>query len=318
MSQWSPPKISVHRLRSPWQRPESGGAGSAISGKDFTLILEALHHTVATDLRRTDPTIAPSTIQQAQLIAETEWLRLINASLPEGAPQFTLATFSEQSFGYTHEFYWLAHYYASSLSSSSVDFGSQFTAALIRRIGSQLRLSIRPLADFYQALPRLLQPATISPLTITDQGFRVISLLWQPPLSSKAISIEYQDLYLQHTRQFVSTVIREAPRLLRREDPIITEKEPDNSGTRIEWTVAWKKDWSRRARLVLGFGAILTIVCIAIVIAGILPMIFKWIALLPVVGGLAGYTAMRLGQYAGEKEYAHQQIIQETQDQVET
>lgn len=315
---WSPPNLRIRRVGQSNNSPQDADSGqNSVHGNHFQLIFAALLETTEDEINDTHSDISSTNLQNVKNEVQAEWLRLLSASIPDNSPKISIETLFDANMRYSNELYWLAHHYASNLFTKKIRYWNNFANLLITKIKNVVT-TLQPLPRIYQKLPKLLQPMTIIPIEIERKGYRMVKVQWAADKAMKHISFENRDVYLQNTAQFIATIVREIPYLFNRQSIIFNQEvfyEPDTS---FEWSVAWKEDLARHRVIGLGIGVGISFLLSVGLFFDTTAQFTQWIILTPILLGILWYMVLKIGEYAGDQEHAHQKIVQSTNDQVET
>lgn len=310
MAEWELPKIQVYRL----SRSAFVQTGAGVNSTDIALIRQALLEAIRQDLTGAIPAVPPQEIARRQKAVELEWLRLLKTSMPEDKATPELAELNDTGRDYSYEFYWLAQRYAASLAHTPVTYNVAFTRQLLRKVVRPWSRWL-PLSHVFRNVLAELQPMTVVPIDIYHYGFRTIMTRWNSIPALRQMSVDNEAIYLQDTQQFVTTVLRNIPGGVGHEQAFLVEPEQEEV---FEWTVAWHEDNRSQANVGLQLGIALSIL-LAIFFVGVSAPAFLYsLILVPAVAGLLWKMVLRMRQYAGQQEYAQQEIFQRTGDQVNT
>jgi hypothetical protein len=224
MNQWEPPKVPVYRLSD----PVTSLARAEVSGSEFVLVHQALLDSAG----EAEPAIAadapPTLLAQRRRLVEQEWLRLLNASLPDGTKTLTLETLCSPTQYYSYELYWLAHHYASNLYQQSHDYEKAFASKIIRSV-EFIWSRLRPMTGVYQRLPARLRSLTIVPLEITKVGYRSVMARWDMSQALKHVAVQHENIYTQDVQQLIQVIFQAGPERFKHSKANFVELETENT-----------------------------------------------------------------------------------------
>jgi PAS domain S-box-containing protein len=290
---------------------------NSVDGSHFQLVFAALLQTAEEEINDTHSNISVANLQNTKNEVQAEWIRLLNASLPDGSPKLSLEAIVDTNIHYSNELYWIAHHYASNLFTKKLSYWNNFANLLINKIKNVVT-TLQPLPRIYQKLPNLLLPMTIVPVEIERKGYRMVKVKWAADKAMKHIGFEHRDVYLQNTVQFIATIVREIPHIFNRQSIIYTQEvfyEPD---TFFEWTIAWQEDLTKHRYAGLAIGIGLSFLLSVGLFFDTTARFIQWIIVAPLLLGILWYMVLKIGEYAGDQEHALQRIVRSTNDQVET
>ncbi len=307
MKYWSPPQLRVYKVtKTQLTQP-------VIPGHILLIVHRALEEAIEVSVQRQFPTISASQLAQVCQAVSDEWLRLLSES--GGDEPLTLDTLNRSDFQTSHTLLWLAHHYASQLCRVPSEYWNAYGRQAVQHSVRLLIKRLRPLSSAYHRLFQHIQTITISPVTFTKIGTRRIVVEWRAETAVSALASDHQDMVVHDTVQLIAAAIRQTPELLGRKATIFTGDE--HSDLRHEWSVAWQEDTTRRGNWGLWSGLALSLfLAFFLLFTGILSL-FQILVVVPAIAGLVWKLVLRLRQYAGEQEYALQDVIQRTDDQVE-
>lgn len=307
MNQPEPAKIQVYH------HPNAiyADATFGVAASDFLLLHQSLLAAIHNDFAHTSPTQPESILVNLQRKGEQEWLAALNRVATTGSAPITLDTFHTDKRYFTHQFYWAAYRYAVALSYSQLVYNIAFCQTILTKVAGRWA-KWRALAHIYRRLPASLQALTIVPIEIKKQGFRVIAGNWHEAEALKHIPIDYEAIYGQDVQQVLTTIFRLIPELTGCGESILVEQEHEEN---FSWTVAWQESIRRQRRMGLIIGLLLS--TFLIIVALFVPSIVIYsLIFVPVIVGWLWYFALSLHHYAGEQEFAQQETVHRTNEQV--
>ncbi len=309
---WTPPSLKIRPLTRPAVGWQFGDPSTyAVPFYNLKIIRLALHDTIAYH-RHQLPHMEIAAVQSS---AETEWLRLLNASLPPDSAPLTLDHVVNSRLRFSYEFHWLAQHYASQLSGDAAIFWKML---IQRLVGSGKRLSARllPTAYLYRQLPTLLRPATITPLNFKYVGLRTLDATWTADEALVAIEQEYEDLYLRDTESLLRTALKELPTIIGLNTSLFAQQDPTDRHITYQWTVGWQENPQHTIRAIL-IGLILSILLSLLDVRLGDAFILPRLVIAPFFFAIIWVILMRMRRALGGQEYARREADIRADEQVE-
>ncbi len=309
---WTPPSLKIRPLTRPAVGWQFGDPSTyAVPFQNLKIIRLALHDTIALHLHQ----LPHAEITAVQSSAETEWLRLLNASLPTDSAPLTLEHVVNSRLRYSYECHWLAQHYASQLSGDEAIF---WRILAHRLIGSSKRFLGRlfPTSYLYRQLPALLRPATITPLSFKYIGLRTLDATWTAEEALVAIEQEYEDLYLRDTESLLRTALKELPTVIGLNTGLFAQQDPTDRHITYQWTIGWHEHRQHTLRVIV-VGLILSILLGLLDVRLNDAFILPRLVIAPFFFSIIWVVFMRMRQALGRQEYARREADIRADEQVE-
>ncbi len=309
---WTPPSIKIRPLTRPavgWQLGDP--STYAVPFHNLKIIRLALHDTIARHLHQ----LPQAEIAAIQSSTETEWLRLLNASLPPDSAPLTLDHVVNSRLRFSYEFHWLAQHYASQLGGDTAIFWETLTHRLVSS-GKRFWGRVLPTAYLYRQLPTLLRPATITSLNFKYIGLRTLDATWTADEALVAIEQEYEDLYLRDTESLLRTTLKELPTIIGLNSSLFAQQDPTDRRITYQWTVGWQENPQHTLRAIL-IGLILSILLSLLDVRLGDAFILPRLVIAPFFFAIIWVVLMRMRRALGEQEYARREADIRADEQVE-
>lgn len=245
----------------------------------------------------------------------SEWLALFNQSL-HSTKNLTIDEIVQQS--YSHETFWLAHHYAYQLSSDISRLNTALADVIMtdHPIAGWRTLFSRP--SVYRWLMPQLKPMTYQPLQVTTPNVHTIALKWDITPAFMQVHPENQGFYMQDMRLLINSLVHRIDQSFASTECLVIEREVVDEEAYFEWQVLWRHSTQRSRRIGLGIGIAASMLFTTLIVAGLLPTIFGFIALLPVGIGLGWWYFLQQQEIVGDHIYEQRDTIQRTESQLET